>query len=92
MKYQQLDSICQLMKKQYQFNCLSLAIFIYFTIKYIILYKNILLYFYNKNMDYKQFLATTGVSVVVSSLIIMLNNYVLYKHACPKRNPHQIIA
>jgi hypothetical protein len=41
--------------------------------------------------DYKQVLTTTGISMVVSSLMIMLNNYMLYKHACPKKNHNQVI-
>jgi hypothetical protein len=32
--------------------------------------------------EYRNLLLTTGVSFVVSSFVVLINNYYLYKHSC----------
>ncbi len=36
--------------------------------------------------DYKSLLTMGGVSLVVSTLVVLANNIYLYKHACKKPN------
>jgi len=37
-------------------------------------------------MNGRDLFSTAGVSLVVSSLVVLVNNYFLYKHCCPKQN------
>ncbi len=37
--------------------------------------------------DYKSLLTMGGVSLVVSTLVVLVNNVYLYKHACKKSVP-----
>lgn len=37
-------------------------------------------------MDYKSFFYTSGISLMVSSVVVLANNYYLYRHACKKSN------
>ena len=37
-------------------------------------------------MNGHDLLSTAGISLVVSSLVIIVNNYFLYKHLCPQQN------
>ena len=34
--------------------------------------------------DYKPYLVTAGISLAVSSVVVLVNNFYLYKHACKK--------
>ncbi len=34
--------------------------------------------------DYKSYLVTASISLAVSSLVVLANNFYLYKHACKK--------
>jgi len=34
--------------------------------------------------NYNQYLVTAGISLVVSSVVVLANNLYLYKHACKK--------
>jgi len=35
-------------------------------------------------MNLREIVTTTGISLVVSSLVVLVNNYVLYRHCCHK--------
>ncbi len=34
--------------------------------------------------EYKSYLISAGISLVVSSFVVLANNFYLYKHACKK--------
>ena len=35
-------------------------------------------------VEYKSYLVTAGISLAVSSVVVLLNNLYLYKHTCKK--------
>lgn len=37
-------------------------------------------------MNGRDLLSTAGISLAVSSLVVLVNNYFLYRHCCPKQN------
>ena len=38
-------------------------------------------------MNGRELLSTAGISLAVSSLVVLFNNYFLYRHCCPKVQP-----
>ncbi len=40
--------------------------------------------------EYKSYLTTAGISLVVSSLVVLANNLYLYRHACKKQNQESV--
>jgi hypothetical protein len=40
-------------------------------------------------VEFKSYLITAGISFTVSSIVVLANNYYLYKHACKKNLDHK---